>query len=354
MTPQATSQWFATRILKWYAHHGRHDLPWKHPVSAYRVWVSEIMLQQTQVVTVIPYFLRFMESFPTVAELAAAPINLVLNHWAGLGYYARAKNLHNASKMIMKDFKGKFPKTVEEWISLPGVGRSTAGAIVSQSFDLRAPILDGNVKRVLCRFNGVKGWPGQKDIENALWALSEHYTPNDNAADFTQAMMDLGATCCTRSRPNCQACPLKPKCYAFDQQAQLELPEKRPAKALPTKKVHILVLQSRCGHLLLEQRPLKGIWSGLWTFPEFEDLSDLKNYLKDTLKLKRVKLDPLELIKHTFSHYHLHLSPNHVIVNDKISLKKKTPLAWINASSLKERGLPAPIQALIRKLGVLP
>lgn len=350
MSTNASSNWFSERVLKWYALNGRHDLPWKHPVSAYRVWVSEIMLQQTQVVTVVPYFLRFMESFPTVESLAKAPINLVLNHWAGLGYYARAKNLHHAAKSIMKDFQGKFPKTVEDWVSLPGVGRSTAGAIVSQSFNKRAPILDGNVKRVLCRFAGITGWPGQKDIETGLWELSEYYTPCHHAADFTQAMMDLGATCCTRSRPNCQACPLKLKCYAYEHQAQLQLPEKRPSKALPTKTAHILVLQTACGHLLLEQRPLKGIWSGLWTFPEFEDTTALKAYLKNVFELTRVKLEIMPLIKHTFSHYHLHLTPNGVKLKNKIPLKKKSSLAWLNAAALKERGVPAPIQTLIRNL----
>lgn len=349
-----SSNWFSSQILKWYTLHGRHDLPWKHPVNAYRVWVSEIMLQQTQVVTVIPYFLRFMESFPTIDILANAPINLVLNHWAGLGYYARAKNLHQAAKIIMSDFKGKFPKTVDEWITLPGVGRSTAGAIVSQSFDLRAPILDGNVKRVLCRFNGVNGWPGLKNVEETLWSIAEHFTPQEQAAEYTQAMMDLGATCCTRSRPHCQACPLKTKCYAYLNDSQSALPEKRPSKALPTKIAHILVLQTHCGHLLLEQRPLKGIWSGLWTFPEFSKLNELKTFLNKTLGIKQVKLEPLSLIKHTFSHYHLHLKPNYLTLSKKMSLKKDIPLTWINANDLSARGLPTPIKTLIRKLGVLP
>lgn len=353
MIAAASREWFSSRVLKWYSLHGRHDLPWKHPVSAYRIWVSEIMLQQTQVVTVIPYFLRFMESFPTVKALAKAPMNLVLNHWAGLGYYARAKNLHRAAETIMSDFKGKFPKTVEQWTTLPGVGRSTAGAIVSQSFDLRAPILDGNVKRVLCRFNGVKGWPGLKTVEETLWNISEHFTPLEQAADYTQAMMDLGATCCTRSRPNCQACPLKTKCYAYLNDSQSTLPEKRPSKVLPTKVAHILVLQTHCGHVLLEQRPLKGIWSGLWTFPEFSELSALKTFLNTTLGIKRAKLESLSLIKHTFSHYHLHLKPNHLSLTKKVLLKKDIPLAWINASGLKECGVPAPIKTLIRTLGVL-
>lgn len=353
MSATATREWFSSRILKWYALHGRHDLPWKHPVSAYRVWVSEIMLQQTQVVTVIPYFLNFMETFPTVAALAEAPINLVLNHWAGLGYYARAKNLHRAAQTIMTDFKGRFPKTVDQWTSLPGVGRSTAGAIISQSFDIRAPILDGNVKRVLCRFNGITGWPGQKTVEQILWDASEHYTPDDNAADYTQAMMDLGATCCTRSRPQCQVCPLKTKCHAYANDSQSTLPEKRPSKTLPTKTTHILVLQTDCGHLLLEQRPLKGIWPGLWIFPEFSDLKAMKTFLSGTVGLKQTKLDTLSLIKHTFSHYHLHLKPSYLAIAKKRPLKMDGTLEWINATGLKERGVPAPIKTLIRKLGVL-
>jgi len=349
-----TGRWFSSRLLKWYALHGRHSLPWQSPSSPYRTWVSEIMLQQTQVTTVIPYFLRFIEAFPTVQILARTPINQVLHYWAGLGYYARAKNLHRAAEIIITEHQGQFPKTVADWTTLPGIGRSTAGAIVSQSFNLRAPILDGNVKRVLCRFEGIKGWPGQKDVENTLWELAEHFTPTNSAADYTQAIMDLGATCCTKSKPRCHECPLHLKCFAYLHQKQLELPERKPKKTTPTKTVHIMVLQTECGHLLLESRPLKGIWSGLWSFPEFPDEASVNAFAKG-LGLRHKRAKSLPLIKHTFSHYHLHLIPQYHLLSKALPLKKKNrPLAWLNAESIKQRGLPAPIQTLVRQLGVLP
>lgn len=348
-----TNTWFSSRVLKWHALHGRHDLPWKDPITPYRVWISEIMLQQTQVSTVIPYFIRFMENFPSVEALAAAPIDWVFHHWAGLGYYARAKNLHRAANVIVKELQSQFPQTVEDWILLPGVGRSTAGAIVAQSFNQYAPILDGNVKRVLCRFHGVTGWPGEKAVEKKLWELAEYYTPHEHVADFTQAMMDLGALCCTRSKPRCAECPLQSECFAALHQKQSVLPEKKPTQALPTKKAHILVLQTRCGHWLLTQRPLKGIWSGLWTFPEFMDLRSLNHFIQATLQLKDRKLETLDLITHTFTHYHLHLLPRRVWLNKPLSRKLPPAFAWINHAMLKQRGVPAPIQKLIQKLEVV-
>lgn len=347
-------QWFSSRLLTWYAREGRHDLPWKEPTSFYRTWVSEIMLQQTQVTTVVPYFLRFMDAFPTVEALAATPLNQVLHYWAGLGYYARAKNLHKTALIISTELKGTFPKTVEKWAELPGVGLSTAGAIVSQSINIRAPILDGNVKRVLARFCGVKGVTSQKAVEKKLWDLADHFTPLDHAADYTQAIMDLGATCCTRHKPRCQECPLHPKCYASINDLQQSLPEKKPKKTLPTKTVHVMVLQSHCGHLLLQERPLKGIWSGLWSFPEFDDSKAVVAFARDSLAIKRTSFKTLPLIKHTFSHYHLHLIPQHLMLTKPINLKKHKTFAWINEKTIKERGLPAPIQTLIRELGVLP
>lgn len=349
MIKNITNSWFSSRVLKWHSLHGRHDLPWKDPITPYRVWVSEIMLQQTQVNTVIPYFIRFIENFPSVDALANAPIDFVLHHWAGLGYYARAKNLHRAANVIVKELQGQFPQTIEDWLLLPGVGRSTAGAIISQSFNKRAPILDGNVKRVLCRFKGIFGWPGEKNVEKKLWELAEQYTPSQHVADFTQAMMDLGALCCTRTKPRCDECPLHSECFAYLHQKQNVLPEKKPTQALPTKKAHILVLQTRCGHWLLTQRPLKGIWSGLWTFPEFTDTRSFNQFLKD-LKLKNNNLKTLNLITHTFTHYHLHLTPHFVLLNKPLSLKLSPSFAWINGPMLKERGVPAPIQKLIQKL----
>ncbi len=351
--PSCSTHWFSSQVLKWYAQHGRHSLPWKDPIAPYSVWISEIMLQQTQVSTVVPYFLRFIEQFPTVDKLALAPLDLVLHYWAGLGYYARAKNLHKAANDIVKKFQGAFPKTVEEWLLLPGVGRSTAGAIVSQSYNLRAPILDGNVKRVLCRFFGINGYPGEKAIENHLWSLADEYTPNHQAADFTQAMMDLGAICCTRSKPQCHQCPLQKKCYACHYQLQHTLPEKKAKKTLPNRRSHFLVIQTQCGHILLNQRPLKGIWSGLWAFPEFGDVNQIKRFLKDTFELEKYDLETLQPIDHTFTHFHLKMMPRRLLLKKRLSFKLPPSFDWINAAKLKQRGVPKPIQTLIRNLGVI-
>ncbi len=346
--PSIKRDWFANALLKWYAKHGRHDLPWKKPLDVYRVWVSEIMLQQTQVATVIPYFARFMKSFPDLATLANASQDLVFNHWAGLGYYARARNLHKAARMVMQDFKGKFPKDVPTLATLPGIGLSTAGAILSQAYNLRAPILDGNVKRVLCRFHGIKAWPGEKAVHDKLWDLAEYYTPKTQAADYTQATMDLGATCCTRSKPNCEACPLKKHCVAFAHHEQSLCPGKKPRKKLPSKQLYMLCAQNQKGEFLLEQRPLKGIWAGLWSLPEFKTESDILPWIKKHLGSPENALVSLSSISHTFTHYHLSIEPRCLKLSKNPRLKKeKEHLRWLNEKALDERGLPAPIQKLL-------
>ncbi|MCS5712621.1 A/G-specific adenine glycosylase [Candidatus Berkiella aquae] len=338
--------WFSKALLKWYAQHGRHDLPWKKPLSVYRVWVSEIMLQQTQVSTVIPYFARFMASFPSLESLANAPLDSVLQHWAGLGYYARARNLHKAAKCLVNDFAGIFPKDVTTLSSLPGIGLSTAGAIIAQAYNLRAPILDGNVKRVLCRFHGIKSWPGEKKVHDKLWELAEYHTPKQQAADYTQATMDLGATCCTRTKPSCELCPLQKHCAAFSQQSQAQCPGKKPRKKLPTKQLYMLCAQNQHGELLLQQRPLKGIWAGLWSLPEFTDESAIVPWLNEFLGTSGAKLTALSPILHTFTHYHLTILPRLITIRKK-AIKSQSNLSWLNNDALAQRGLPAPIQKLI-------
>ena len=242
---------FHRRLLHWFRHHGRHDLPWQSPRDAYRVWVSEIMLQQTQVATVIPYFERFMARFPDLASLASADLDQVLHLWTGLGYYARARNLHRAAGVIVAEHGGRFPTDFEAVLALPGIGRSTAGAILAQACDQRHAILDGNVRRVLARHRAIEGWPGQKAVENTLWALAEELTPAEDVADYTQAIMDLGATVCTRSQPRCAACPLAEDCQARAAGRQADFPGRRPRKALPERHTRMLLLRDAEGQVLL-------------------------------------------------------------------------------------------------------
>ncbi len=351
MTAIIKRAWFAKALLAWYAKHGRHDLPWKKPLSVYRVWISEIMLQQTQVATVIPYFARFMKSFPDLASLANAPLDRVLQHWAGLGYYARARNLHKAANILMTDFAGKFPKDVSTLATLPGIGQSTAGAILAQAYNIRAPILDGNVKRVLCRFHGTTSWPGEKAIHENLWELAEYYTPKEHAADYTQATMDLGATCCTRSKPACERCPLQKHCVAFAQQTQALCPGKKPRRKLPTRERYMLCVQNAEGAFLLEQRPHKGIWAGLWSLPEFTDEQLIADWIATHTGVKKVSITVLPPILHTFTHYHLTILPRLVQLKKTARLPHiKTAMRWLNQATLAEYGMPAPIQKLLENI----
>jgi A/G-specific adenine glycosylase len=271
MTNMVTPNTFAERVLAWYDIHGRKHLPWQQDITPYKVWVSEIMLQQTQVTTVIPYFERFMQSFPSVVELANAAQDDVLHHWTGLGYYARARNLHKAAKQIVEVHGGTFPDNIDDVIALPGIGRSTAGAVLSISRNQRHPILDGNVKRVLARYYAIGGWPGQKAVENALWEVAEKNTPEKRSANYTQVMMDLGAMVCTRSKPKCDECPLQHDCLAYAQGAQTEFPGKKPKKAIPERST-LLIVPLFQQQVYLEQRPSSGLWGGLYGFIEAQDI----------------------------------------------------------------------------------
>ncbi len=337
---------FAEKLLRWYKTQGRHDLPWKKQKTAYPVWLSEIMLQQTQVSTVIPYFERFMKAFPNVKQLGKAPLDQVLHYWSGLGYYARARNLHKTAQIVTEQCKGSFPRTVEELQALPGIGRSTAGAIVAQAFNQFAPILDANVKRVLSRYHCIEGYPGQKEVEERLWRLANAYTPRARVADYTQAIMDLGATCCTRTQPQCHICPLQSDCLAHKQGTQTHYPHKKVKKAVPKRTVTMLIVRT-AKHVLLEQRPLKGIWAGLWSLPEFSDHKELEKFLKKTLLVQNFTRQVLEPFIHTFTHFHLQISPMLVILRQAPSLPEKTRFSWVNAQGLTQRGLPAPIKKLL-------
>ena len=309
---------FAARLLHWYDQHGRHDLPWQKDKSLYRVWISEIMLQQTQVSTVIPYFERFMQHFPDISTLAQASQDEVLLHWAGLGYYSRARNIHKTANIIAQQHQGVFPTQYDDVIAFPGIGPSTAGAILAQALDKRHAILDGNVKRVLARYQAIAGWPGQKQVEKLLWQLAETCTPEQNVAAYTQAIMDLGATVCKRSSPNCESCPLTNDCKAFQQNLVTELPTKKVKKALPVREKRFLIIRNEQGHYLMEKRPPSGIWGGLWSLPEAAMDEPVDTAVSKNWQLTVSKHRDLPLFRHTFSHFHLDITPCEVTIGQKI------------------------------------
>ncbi len=338
---------FQQAVLNWFDVHGRTNLPWQTSIGPYSVWVSEIMLQQTQVNTVIPYFERFMHSFPTVEALAAATEDKVLHHWTGLGYYARARNLHKTAKLICSDLNGEFPDTVEQLVELPGIGRSTAGAICSIAFKKPAAILDGNVKRVLARYAAIDGWPGQTAVHNKLWLEAETYSPVQRVADYTQAMMDLGATLCTRSSPNCEHCPLSANCIAYSQGRQTEYPGKKPKKKLPVRTTCFLLIHNKQGELLLQKNPPAGLWGGLWVLPQVDSVDEAEDHCaKIGLQLTHQQTQPVK--RHSFSHFHLDYQPILVQAVDRsCAVAEGDNQLWYNPQNPLSLGMPAPIVALI-------
>jgi len=338
-------------LLKWHQDHGRHDLPWQNTNDAYRIWISEIMLQQTQVATVIPYYQRFMQSFPTIIDLANADNDDVMHHWTGLGYYARARNLHKAAKTVANQYKGQFPTEFEQVLALPGIGRSTAGAILAFSTQQRHAILDGNVKRVLARFYEVEGWYGKKDVETKLWRLAEANTPQQNVATYTQAIMDFGATLCRRSKPNCEQCPLRADCSAFASERVNELPHGKPKTTKPTKQTYMLLVKNDQDEFLLQQNPPAGIWGGLWCPAQVDKLE--AHHVLNGLNVET--LETLPILKHTFSHYHLEITPVlcRVIANAQLVAESKQ--VWYKSQSNQTQsdkaaikiGLAAPVKKLM-------
>jgi A/G-specific adenine glycosylase len=343
---------FQHAVLIWFDQYGRTNLPWQQSISPYRVWVSEIMLQQTQVSTVIPYFERFMQSYPTVETLAAAPLDEVLHHWTGLGYYARARNLHKTAQQVSSELDGQFPDNVSQLIELPGIGRSTAGAISSIAFKNQATILDGNVKRVLARYSATDGWPGKSAVVEKLWLIAETYTPFKRIADYTQAMMDLGATLCTRSSPNCEQCPLVKGCKAYQQGNPQDYPGKKPKKKLQVKTTLFLMIKNNQGALLLEQNPPAGLWGGLWVFPQCESQDQLEETcLKLGIQAESQKI--LEAKRHTFSHFHLDYQPVEISIDHSNATASQVAeqgnQVWYNPQNPLSLGMPAPIKALLLK-----
>lgn len=334
---------FTTRLIAWQKVAGRHDLPWQNTRDPYRIWLSEIMLQQTQVATVIPYYQRFLASFPDVAALAAAPIEVVIEHWAGLGYYARARNLHRCAQQIVAMHAGKFPKSSEQLVELPGIGRSTAAAVAAFAFGQRAAILDGNVKRVLCRHFGIDGFPGAAPVDRALWLLAESLLPASDIEAYTQGLMDLGATLCTRGRPRCGYCPLAAECVACRDGRQGELPQAKPRKAVPERSSSF-VLISDGRRLLLERRPPSGLWGGLLVPPEGEPADVLAR-----LGLHAIEQRALAPFKHVFTHFRLTLQP--VLCEVAPSQICAEPgLEWVEIAKAVDAGVPTPIRKLIRQV----
>lgn len=347
--PKTETKSFSQRLLAWFDQHGRKDLPWQQDISPYRVWVSEIMLQQTQVNTVIPYYLRFMESFPTVEALANATQDQVLHHWTGLGYYARARNLHKTAQIVVNEFDGRFPDSVDLLETLPGIGRSTAGAICAIAYHQPATILDGNVKRVLARHQAIDSWPGQSATSKQLWALAEQYTPQKRPADYTQAIMDLGATLCTRTKPQCSICPLSKDCKGLADGNPTHYPGKKPKKAQPVRKCLFLIIRNPEGHVLLEQRPANGLWGGLWVFPQCENESDIPNACSQ-FSCKATEWQLLPEQRHTFSHFHLDYQPVLINMPTQSSIMDSASIVWYNPNSPLEVGTAQPVKQLLEQL----
>ncbi len=350
MNKLATSN-FAERLLKWFDAYGRTDLPWQKEVGAYGIWVSEIMLQQTQVQTVIPYYQNFIARFPDVITLANANLDDVLQQWSGLGYYARARNLHRAAQVVRGAHEGKFPREFNAVVELPGIGRSTAGAIMSLAFNQRYAILDGNVKRVLARHELIAGWPGKSGVAKELWAAAESRTPTSKVAAYTQAIMDLGATVCTRSKPSCDRCPVSGDCQAQLAGTMSDYPGRKPKKVKPLRST-TMVLASNSGQVYLERRPEAGIWGGLWSLPELGDRT-LDDWCDEILGSTAVAIDAWPVLRHSFSHYDLDIHPVVVRVSPRAStVADGDNEIWYGLEDLPPGGIAAPVQKLLDQLMV--
>lgn len=337
---------FAERVVAWHAAHGRHDLPWQRTRDPYRVWLSEVMLQQTQVATVVDYYARFLHRFPDVASLAAAPLADVMRLWAGLGYYSRARNLHACARRVVTELGGEFPRAAQALAQLPGIGRSTAAAIAALCFGERAAILDGNVKRVLARHFGIEGSPGAAAVERQLWQLAGELLPQRRAMPaYTQGLMDLGATVCTRARPRCEGCPVASTCAALRTGRVAELPAPRPRKPVPTRRVQMLVAVHGDA-VLVEQRPPAGVWGGLLALPQFDGAAALHSALRTLADGVRARRLPAR--RHVFTHFTLEFTP-HVVRLARIAQRAAEPgVVWLPLADIEAAALPTPIRALLR------
>ncbi len=346
---------FANRLITWQKIHGRHDLPWQTKLNQapdpYAIWVSEIMLQQTQVAAVITYYSKFMKRFPSIASLANASQDEVLQHWSGLGYYSRARNLHNAAVTIMDEHNGQFPQDFEMIQTLSGIGRSTAAAIASLAFNQAQTILDGNVKRVLTRHFLVEGWPSAPKVEKELWKLAEGLLPEQGMVAYTQGLMDLGATLCTRSKAKCTECPLNSNCEALKQQRVQELPTPKPRNAIPEKHITMLILRHG-DEVMLEKRPSTGIWGGLWSFPEVEIGDDIGAIMLSRFGAVAKQDITLPTLIHTFTHFKLHIQPQPIhIINPRTNICEPGQM-WINIEDAISAAIPSPIRKILLSLQI--
>ena len=347
MTPNE----FSRRVLDWFDAHGRKCLPWKENPTPYRVWVSEIMLQQTQVATVIAYYERFMARFPDLTALANAEVDQVLGLWAGLGYYARARHLHQTARIVRDQYEGELPLVRALLETLPGIGCSTAGAVLALAAGQRQPILDGNVKRLLARFAAVAGWPGQSHVRAMLWALAERYTPAERTADYTQAIMDLGATVCTPRQPRCHQCPLVTDCAAHAQGRESDYPAPKPRRDLPVRATRMLLLCGAENTVLLERRPPVGIWGGLWSFPECPLEADIAAWCRERLGLAVTVGTPWGMLRHSFSHFHLEIMPTPATVTGATgTVMEGERFVWYNTRHPDNRGVATPVRRLLTSL----
>jgi A/G-specific adenine glycosylase len=349
---------FSAAVVRWQREHGRHALPWQQTRDPYRIWLSEIMLQQTQVSAVIPYYQRFLAQFPDVKSLAQAPASEVMSLWSGLGYYSRARNLHRCAQLVWDQHGGSFPSNPRSLAELPGIGRSTAAAIAAFAFGRRAAILDGNVKRVFCRVFGIDVWPGTRAVEVALWVRAEALLPQDGIESYTQGLMDLGATLCTRSRPQCGRCPLSARCVALASERVNELPVRKPGKAIPQRHSMMLVVEEG-GQVLLEQRPPSGIWGGLLSLPELPQASAASAGLSASDEAIQVRIanfgeiasvEPLPPFTHGFTHFKLHVVPYRVRLEKRRHLAGECEHQWIETAALEDAALPAPVKKLLMRL----
>lgn len=340
---------FATAVVNWQKQHGRHQLPWQQTRDPYKIWLSEIMLQQTQVSTVLGYYTRFLDRFPTIESLANASQDEVMPYWAGLGYYARARNLHRCAQTICTELGGIFPEAPEQIATLPGIGRSTAAAIAAFSRGTRSPIMDGNVKRVFTRYFGIYGYAGLQATEKKLWSTAElvldHAPTQLDMTAYTQGLMDLGSMRCTRTRPSCDQCPLQTSCYAQEFSVHHELPERKPKKTIPERSCTMLILHHQ-GQVLLEQQASPGIWGGLWSLPRYDDADSLKlacTHLGVDTSTSQ-KIAPL---LHTFSHFKLYIEPWLVSAQQPMIAEPSPQHAWVATHDLAQTALPAPVKKLL-------
>lgn len=340
---------FAARVIAWQKRHGRHDLPWQNTRDPYRIWLSEIMLQQTQVGTVIPYYARFLEKFPTLRDLARASEDEVLALWSGLGYYSRGRNLLRAARIVAEQFGGAFPKAMDDILALPGIGQSTAAAISAFAFGERQAILDGNVKRVFARHFGVAGFPGDKKIEPKFWSVANAALPKKNIEAYTQGLMDLGATVCLRTRPLCLACPVEESCVAKREGRIHELPPPRPKKSVSEKSTTMLII-AHAGEVLLEKRPPTGVWAGMWCFPEVVNGASARDVCRERYGLETKSLKPWTVLQHGFTHFKLSITPQPVFVQKQLLGASEPGVMWLSIGDALAAAIPKPVRMLLTKL----